>query len=244
MRNDMKLIMESWRSSNIISEADNYSTDYLDQVLMKDFITSIDKARGMSKKYATLVISTIESTEKAKSNKFYGKAINFLKKASVGAIIGALAAVAIGATVATGGTAALLGGVITSKIAEALLSQVMAEVEEVTGDFFVKSFLSIQKIGAPRYSSDHIVDMDDSTELLIKAGDRDFNKSPIFLEYIRELSTKWDEAIDKYTNDVKANPSIANTAKVKDYLNFTADTFAKAKIAQKIGAQSVKITKT
>jgi hypothetical protein len=244
MKNDMKLIMESWRNSSLISEADNYSTDYLDQVLMKDFITSIDKARGMSKKYATLVISTIENTEKAKSNKFYGKAISFLKKASIGAIIGALAAVAIGATVATGGTAAVLGGVITGKIAEALLSQVMAEVEEATGDFFVKSFLAIQKQGVPRYNSDHIVDMEDSTELLIKGGDADFNKSPIFLEYIRELSTKWDEAIDKYTNDVKADASIANTAKVKDYLNFTADTFAKAKIAQKIGAQSVEITKT
>ena len=238
MKNDMKLIMESWRSSNLISEADAYSIDFVDQVLMRDFITTIDRARGLSKKYATLVIKTIENTEKAKSNKFYGKAINFLKKASIGALIGALAAVAVGATVATGGTAAVLGGIITGKIAEALLSQVMAEVEEVTGDFFVKSFLAIQKEGPPQTNSDHLVDMNDSTELLMKGGDRDNNKSPMFLEYIREISTKWDEAIDDYTNDVKQNPSIANTANVGDYLNFTADTFARKKMAQKIGATS------
>ena len=233
MKNDMKLIMESWRLAPI-HEADDYSLEYADQVLMKDFITTIDRARGLSKKYATLVIKTIENTEKAKSNKFYAKAIDFLKKASIGALIGALAAVAVGATAATGGAAAALGGVITGKIAEALLSQVMAEVEEKTGNFFVNSFLQIQKQGAPQTTSQHLVDMDDST---------DNNKSPIFLEYIRELSTKWDAAIDRYTEDVKQNPSIANTAKAGDYLNFTADTFAKKKMAQKIGARAVKVIK-
>ena len=242
MKNDMKLIMESWRSAPI-NEATDYSLEYADQIFMKDFITKIDKARGLSKKYASLVIKTIENTEKAKSNKFYGKAINFLKKASIGALIGALAAVAVGATVTTGGTAAVLGGVITGKIAEALLSQVMAEVEEKTGNFFVDSFLAIQQPGAPADAGQHLVDMDDSTELLIKGGDRDNNRSPIFLEYIRELSTKWDAAIDRYTEDVKQNPSIANTAKAGDYLNFTADTFAKKKMAQKIGARAVKVIK-
>jgi outer membrane lipoprotein SlyB len=235
MKNDMKLIMESWRRSSI-NEADNYSTDFLDQVLMRDFITTIDRARGMSKKYATLVIKTIESSEKAKSSKFYGKVIGFLKKATIGGIIGLLAGAAVGATAATGGLAAGFVAMIGAKAVEALLSQVMAEVEEKTGDFFVNSFLSIQKKGPPQTRSQHLVDMDDSTELLMKGGDRDYNKSPMFLEYIRELSTKWDEAIDKYTNDVEQDPSIANTAKVKDYLNFTADSFAKKKMAAKIGA--------
>ena len=235
MKNDMKLIMESWRSAPI-NEADNYSTDYLDQVDMKQFITTIDRARGLSKKYATLVIKTIESSEKAKSNKYFAKIMNFLKKATIGGIIGLLAGAAVAATAGTGGLAAGFVAMIGAKAVEALLSQVMAEVEEKTGDFFVNSFLAIQKEGNPRYLSQHLVDMDDRTELLMKAGDRDYNKSPMFLEYIRELSTKWDEAIDKYVNDVEQNPSIANTAKAKDYLNFTADSFAKKKMAQKIGA--------
>ena len=236
MKNDMKFIMESWRGYNILSEADNYSADYLDQVLMRDFITTIDRARGMSKKYATLVIKTIESSEKAKKSKFYGKIIDFLKKATVGAIIGLLAGAAATSTAATGGIAGAFVAMVGAKVVEALLSQVMADVEEVTGDFFVKSFLSIQKKGPPQTKSQHLVDMDDSTELLMKGGDADYNKSPMFLEYIRELSTKWDEAIDKYVSDVEQDANIANTAKVKDYLNFTADSFAKNKMAQKIGA--------
>ena len=242
MKNDMKVIMESWRLA-AINEADDYSIEYADQVLMKDFITTIDRARGLSKKYATLVIKTIESSEKAKTSKFYGKVINFLKKATIGGIIGLLAGAAVTSTAATGGLAGAFIAMVGGKAVEALLSQVMAEVEEVTGDFFVKSFLAIQKEGPPRTRSQHLVDMDDSTELLMKGGDRDYNKSPMFLEYIRELSTKWDEAIDKYVNDVEQNPSIANTAKVKDYLDFTADSFAKKKIAQKIGARAVKVVK-
>ena len=242
MKNDMKVIMESWRSAPI-NEADDYSLEYADQVLMKDFITTIDRARGLSKKYATLVIKTIENSEEAKNSKFYAKVISFLKKATIGGIIGLLAGAAVTTTAATGGLAAGFVAMIGAKAVEALLSQVMAEVEEKTGDFFVKSFLAIQKPGPPRTTSQHLVDMDDSTELLIKGGDRDNNKSPIFLEYIRELSTKWDAAIDRYTEDVKQNPSIANTAKAGDYLRFTADTFAKKKMAQKIGARAVKVIK-
>ena len=243
MKNDMKLIMESWRSSKLIREADDYSTAYLDQVLMRDFITTIDRARGMSKKFATLVITTIEQSEEAKKNKLYGKVVNFLKKAAVGTIIGLLATAAMGTTVATGGAAAFLIAVVGQKAIEGLLSQVMAEVEEVSGDFFVKSFLDIQTRGAPRNTSQHLVDMDDSTELLMKGGDGDNVRSPMFLSYIRELSLSWDQAIDQYTNDVENNPALANTATVKDYLDFTAESKAKEKMATTIGATDVQITK-
>jgi len=243
MKNDMKLIMESWKSSKLIREADDYSTDYLDQVLMRDFITTIDGARGLSKKFATLVITTIEQSEEAKKNKLYGKVINFLKKASVGVIIGLLATAALGTSVATGGVGAFLIAVVGKEAVEGLLTQVMATVEELSGDFFVKSFLKIQARGAPTYTSQHLVDMDDSTELLMKGGDGDNVRSPMFLSYIRELSLSWDQAIDRYTNDVKSNPALANTATVRDYLDFTAESKAKEKMATTIGATNVEITK-
>ena len=197
----------------------------------------------MSKKFATLVITTIEQSEEAKNNKLYGKVINFLKKASVGAIIGLLATAALGTTVATGGVGGFLVAVVGQKVVESLLGQVMAEVEEVSGDFFVNSFLKIQSRGAPRNTSQHLVDMDDSTELLMKGGDGDNVRSPMFLSYIRELSLSWDQAIDQYTNDVKNNPALANTATVKDYLDFTAESKAKEKMATTIGATDVQITK-
>ena len=236
MKNNMKTIMEGWRKSTTkLSEAEDYSTDYLDQVLMKDFVTKIDRARGLSKKYASAIIGLIEKNEKAKQNSMSGKVMNFLKKATVGALISALAAAVTGAT---GGIAGPIVAVVGAKASEAILSQIMADVEEITQDFLVKSFVAIQKEGPPKEISDNIIDMNDSTELLMKGGDRDNNKSPVFLAYIKQLSSKWDEAIDKFAKDVESNPQIANTAKVKDYLNFTADSFAKNITAKGAGLES------
>lgn len=236
MKNNMKIIMEGWRKSKIsLLEAENYSTDYLDQVLMKDFVTKIDRARGLSKKYASAIISLIEKNEKAKQNSMAGKVMNFVKKASVGALISALVGAVTGAT---GGIAAPIVAVVGAKAAEALLSQIMADVEEMTQDFLVKSFVAIQKEGPPRETSDNIIDMNDSTELLMKGGDRDNNKSPVFLAYIRNLSSRWDDAIDKFARDVESNAQIFNTAKVKDYLNFTADSLAKDFTAKGAGLNS------
>ena len=110
-------------------------------------------------------------------------------------------------------------------------------------DKFVEIFTKMQKRGAPPTTTlGAAVDLADDTEKLIKGGDLDNNKAPLYLNFLRDLFSKWNTAIDKYNEDL-GNPTIdTSTKSMKDYgIDMSAQNYAIDRTRSAIGASKLEI---
>jgi len=250
MKNDMKLIMESWRNSSLISEADVYDNSYTSQLLMSQFVSATANVSKITPKIRAFVLKTLSKYEDFKSTPFWGKFTGFMSKAAVGTIIGFLTAAALAsagivspeqAASATGLIAALSAS-IPQGILNGLLGQIGAEVDSATDELFVKIFAGMQERGTtPTTALGHVVDLGDETEELIKGGSLENNKSPLYLNFLKDLFSKWNDAIDKYNLDIKNNVDTAAKT-VADYgITLSAQNFAIDTTRTAIGASVLQV---
>ena len=235
MKNDMKLIMESWRSSILILENDPYDVD-TSQIRMQDFVAANANVSKLTPKIRGIVVKALSKYEDFKKNKIFGKFTSFMSKATVSIIIGFLTAAALtqagivspDQAAGTAGIVGTLSAVIPQGIISGLLSQIVGEVEAQMDDKFVEIFTKMQKRGStPGTPLGLVVDLADDTEKLIKGGDPDNNRTPLYLNFIRDLFSEWNTAVDKYNEEV-GDAAIDTTNKsMKDYgIDMSAQNYA------------------
>jgi hypothetical protein len=156
MKNDMRLIMESWRSSDVLSEADAHSNQWLSQIKVSEFVQALEDnnnkvlnkdviKKGLNaamKRYAE-EIKQLEGEERSKFDSLISKAMSadtvdvladFATEQaegaikSVGAIGGAKAGAAVGTSLGPIGTVA--GGLVGATIGWGLTKLVGATAKK------------------------------------------------------------------------------------------------------------------
>jgi hypothetical protein len=221
MKNDMKLIMESWRSSDVMVEADD-SIDFVRSInpvefpddSIGTFLLDVTKVMTNGKTFADVAKNTIrklddqvDDVKDRKVNKAAKKGLMWAFTRSIGLGIGILTTPFTGGAGLVAGT---LGAEVIGTVIEKVLDAVMAKVESAN------AVLNIPDDQRSGFKSADAWDVNDDLIRIIAGADKDFSRSefvPIATVYI-EIG----EAIKKVLGEVRSRYEAGQSGTIKQYL--------------------------
>ena len=212
MKNDMKLIMESWRSSDVMVEADDNSINFVKQIdpvefpddSIGTFLLDVTKAITNGKTFADIAKNAVrklddqvDDIKDRKVNKAAKKGLMWAFTRGVGLGIGILT------TPFTGGAglvAGVLGAEVIGTTIEKTLDYVMGKVESFN------AVLNIPDDQRSQFKSADAWDVNDDLIRIIAGADKDFSRSEfvpiaavyvkiaeVIKEVLREVRSKYED---------------------------------------------------
>lgn len=267
----MKLIMESWRSSPILTEVDSHSNAWLAQITVGQFINTLESddtlnkdlvqkaVSAATKKYAN-EIAKLEGEDETRFNSILQRAMSAETVDSIadygaeivsgaGAAAGTAAAIAIGGAAALGAPALIAGaalGFAARAIAKRLAKKGIQTALDISGALQDLDVPDQDLEGNPVYN---LIDISDNYKKVVVGADGELDKQEAAVLAIGFKQVA--QAYQRITNDLdQIDPSTADGLQqqseffdkpMSDYMTMTA-TVAVQKAYGKMLSLSTNVT--
>lgn len=231
MKNDMKVIMESWRNSAIISEEPDYAMDFVRNIDPIEFsegsigqflleVTSVVTGGKSFKEVLEYSIrkmdDQIDNVEDRKANKTIKSVLKFGLSRGIGYTMGAILAPF------TGGSSTILTpilGEIFAGTLEKLTEMGVAQLEKV------KAALNVPDSERGNYKTADMWDINDDLIKIIAGADGDFSRKEF--TSIAGVYMKILKALQQIENTVRTSYESGQSSNIKGYLQQPLETILK-----------------
>ena len=237
--NDMKLIMENWRSYEkvVLSEQQPppqnscEGSACLTVYTVGEFLNDVQRHTGLAQKAIKTVKNVLTQNQNDPALVKGAKGLlNYLGDKGLGYGLGALVGGALGSVVPGAGTAVGASGGAT---VGALLGEPISDLIKLSLASLNKgmeNMLSKAQVpdGSPKTPMQKIMDMNDTLEALIKGGDQSSN-SELHRQFMNQMTKEFTRIEDEIKTDMasaQGNSTAMTTlmAKpLKDYMRYTLD---------------------
>ena len=223
--NDMKLIMENWRKyeAKVIAESNCVGEACLDEYTVGMFLNDVSMHTGLLQKFVKTLNNVLKDNPNDGKLKGAVRSLGAYVKdkgmgAAIGAGVGALIGVAaggVGATVTTPAGVAI-GQALSEPLSD-IISWGFSKINKGIEGMVLKSQVPD---GEDKTPMQHILDMSDELEALIKGGSQD-GDSEIYRTFIDDITKEFERIEQRLVADIEALQGQADAAQAEQQLRNT-----------------------
>ena len=223
--NDMKIIMENWRKyeAKVIAESNCVGEACLDEYTVGMFLNDVSMHTGLLQKFVKTLNNVLKDNPNDGKLKGAVRSLGAYVKdkgmgAAIGAGVGALIGVAaggVGATVTTPAGVAI-GQALSEPLSD-IISWGFSKINKGIEGMVLKSQVPD---GEDKTPMQHILDMSDELEALIKGGSQD-GDSEIYRTFIDDITKEFERIEQRLVADIEALQGQADAAQAEQQLRNT-----------------------